>query len=231
MTKLSCVVPAYNEAESLPHFWQALQPVVTQYPDWEVIVVSDGSTDGTTDVVRSLMQHEPRLRLVELRRNQGKSAALMAGFAAATGDVVATLDADLQDDPQEIPKLVAALEEQSVDMVGGWKQHRQDPFIKVVSSKVFNGLANRALRTSFHDLNCGLKVYRSEVVHGLNLYGDMYRFIPLLATAQGWRAIELPVSHRPRAHGVSKYGLRLNGALIMFSRQFQLNMEHILFQK
>lgn len=217
MTKLSCVVPAYNEAESLPHFWQALQPVLTQYPDWEVIVVSDGSTDGTTDVVRSLMQHESRLRLVELRRNQGKSAALMAGFAAATGDVVATLDADLQDDPQEIPKLVAALEEQSVDMVGGWKQHRQDPFIKVVSSKVFNGLANRALRTSFHDLNCGLKVYRSEVVHGLNLYGDMYRFIPLLATAQGWRAIELPVSHRPRAHGVSKYGLRLNGAFDLLS--------------
>lgn len=217
MTKLSCVVPAYNEAESLPHFWSALEPVLQKFTTWQLIFVSDGSTDGTVAWVRELAKSESRVSLVELRRNQGKSAALMAGFSVATGDVVVTLDADLQDDPQEIPKLVAALDEQNVDMVGGWKQHRQDPFIKVVSSKIFNGLANRALGTHFHDLNCGLKAYRIEVVESLDLYGDLYRFIPLLATALGWRAIEMPVTHRPRKFGVSKYGLRLNGAFDLLS--------------
>lgn len=217
MTKLSCVVPAYNEAESLPHFWAALEPVLHQFSDWQLIIVSDGSSDGTVAWVRNLVQREPRVALVELRRNQGKSAALMAGFDLATGDVVVTLDADLQDDPKEIPKLVAALDEQNVDMVGGWKQHRQDPFIKVISSIIFNGLANRALGTHFRDLNCGLKAYRIEVVESLDLYGDLYRFIPLLATALGWRAIEMPVTHRPREHGVSKYGLRLNGAFDLLS--------------
>lgn len=217
MTKLSCVVPAYNEAESLPHLWIALQPVLQKFSDWECIFVSDGSTDQTVAWARALSRHEPRVSLVELRRNQGKSAALMAGFGAVTGDMVVTLDADLQDDPQEIPKLVAALDEQNVDMVGGWKQQRQDPFVKVVSSKIFNGLANRALGTHFRDLNCGLKAYRTEVVKSLDLYGDLYRFIPLLATAQGWRATEMPVTHHPRRHGVSKYGLRLNGAFDLLS--------------
>ena len=217
MTKLSCVIPAYNEAESLPHLWAALQPVLTAFPDWEVVVVSDGSTDGTVSWMKELATHNPNLKLVDLRRNRGKSAALMAGFAAATGDVIVTLDADLQDDPTEIPKLVAALDEQNADMVGGWKQKRHDPLVKVISSKVFNGLANGALGTRFHDLNCGLKAYRSEVAKSLDLYGDLYRFIPLLATAQGWKAIELPVTHHPRQHGVSKYGLRLNGIFDLMS--------------
>lgn len=217
MKKLSCVVPAYNEAESLPFFWDVLRPVLNAYSDWEVIIVSDGSTDKTADIVRDIGQREPRVRLVDLRRNQGKSAALTAGFAQVTGDVVVTLDADLQDDPLEIPKLIQTIEVKNVDMVGGWKQHRQDPLIKVISSRVFNGLANRAMKTHFHDLNCGLKAFRVDVVRTLDLYGDMYRFIPLLATAQGWRAIELPVSHRPRQHGVSKYGLRLNGAFDLIS--------------
>lgn len=217
MRKLSCVVPAYNEEASLPFFWTVLRPVLNAYADWEVIFVSDGSTDKTNDLIKDIAIHESRVRLVDLRRNQGKSIALSAGFAAATGDTVVTLDADLQDDPLEIPKLTAALNDKNVDMVGGWKQNRQDPFIKVISSKVFNALANRAMKTNFHDLNCGLKAYRIEVVRTLDLYGDMYRFIPLLATAQGWRAIELPVSHKPREHGVSKYGLRLNGAFDLIS--------------
>lgn len=217
MMKLSCVVPAYNEAESLPYLWAALQPIVQRYTDWEVIFVSDGSTDDTVAIVKKLSAAESRIRLVDLRRNRGKSAALMAGFSAATGDVVVTLDADLQDDPNEIPKLVSALDEQNADMVGGWKQKRHDPLVKVISSKVFNGLANRALGTHFRDLNCGLKAYRADVVKTLDLYGDLYRFIPLLATAQGWKAIELPVTHHPRQHGVSKYGLRLNGIFDLMS--------------
>lgn len=217
MTKLSCVVPAFNEAESLPHLWAALEPVLRSFPAWEVIIVSDGSTDRTVQIARDLTQRESRIRVVDLRNNQGKSAALMAGFAAAEGDVVVTLDADLQDDPQEIPKLVAALDEHDVDMVGGWKQKRHDPVLKVVSSKVFNALANRAMGTHFRDLNCGLKAYRRPVIESLDLYGDLYRFIPLLATSRGWRAIELPVTHHPRLHGVSKYGLRLNGAFDLLS--------------
>ncbi len=217
MTKLSCVIPAYNEAESLPHLWVALEPILKTFPDWEVIFVSDGSTDGTLRWIKELGALNAKIRLVDLRRNRGKSAALMAGFSAAVGDVIVTLDADLQDDPTEVPKLIAALDEQNADMVGGWKQKRHDPLVKVLSSKVFNSLANGALGTHFNDLNCGLKAYRSEVAKSLDLYGDLYRFIPLLATAQGWKAIELPVTHHPRQHGVSKYGLRLNGVFDLMS--------------
>lgn len=211
MTKVSCVVPAYNEAESLPHLWDKLRSVLDRFSAWEFVVVSDGSTDQTVSIVSNWARNDSRIRLVALRRNQGKSAALMAGFEAASGDVVVTLDADLQDDPEEIPRLVERLESQDLDLVGGWKQNRQDPFVKLVSSKVFNWLASRVAKQRFHDLNCGLKAYRAEVAKGLDLYGDLYRFIPILAVAGGWRVGELPVKHHPRKYGVSKYGLRLGG--------------------
>lgn len=215
--KVSCVIPAYNEAESLPHLWSRLRPVLAQWPEWEAVFVSDGSTDATAAVIRRLQAIEPRVRLVELRRNQGKSAALMAGFSAVTGDRVVMLDADLQDQPEEVPRLLQTLDEQDVDMVTGWKQDRHDPWIKRLSSKIFNGIANRALRTNFRDLNSGLKAYRREVVETLDLYGDLHRFIPLLAVASGWRVVEVPVKHEARRHGTSKYGLRLNGAFDLIS--------------
>lgn len=217
MTKLSCVIPAFNEAESLPQLWERLRPVLTKFSDWEVVIVSDGSTDETVRLVSELHQREPRVRLVPLRRNQGKAAALVAGWRAATGDRVVTLDADLQDQPEEIPGLLQALESENVDMVTGWKQHRQDPWYKVVSSRLFNAVANRALQTHFHDLNSGLKVYRREVVESLDIYGDLYRFIPLLVVANGWRVIEKPVAHQPRQYGTTKYGLRLNGMFDLIS--------------
>ena len=218
MQKLSCVVPAYNEAESLPFLWAKLKPVLESLgTPWEVLVVNDGSTDATAKIVNDLHQQDQRIRLVNFSANRGKSYVLMAGFRAATGDVVVTLDADLQDDPNEIPNLLKEMETAPADMVGGWKKERHDPFIKLVSSKVFNGIANRMMRTKFHDLNCGLKAYRKEVVDSLNLYGDMYRFIPLLAVANGYRVTEIPVIHHPREHGVSKYGLRLNGAFDLIS--------------
>ncbi len=217
MKKLSCIVPAWNEAESLPHLWAKLEPIVSRYNDWELIIVDDGSTDATARIVAGLSQSQPRIRLLAQRRNQGKSAALTAGFRAVSGDIVVTLDADLQDDPAEIPKLVDELEGKNLDVVGGWKQDRHDPWIKVISSKVFNGLANRALGTHFHDLNCGLKVYRRAVTDRLELYGDLYRFIPLLAVADGFRVGELPVVHHARQYGQSKYGLRLNGAFDLIS--------------
>lgn len=217
MQKLSCVIPAYNEEESLPHLKGKLWPILDSLGAWELIVVSDGSTDRTVSLVSAWAKDDHRVRVVALRRNQGKSAALMAGFAAATGDRIVTLDADLQDDPAEIPAMLKKIDDDDLDMVGGWKQQRRDPFVKLVSSKVFNGLANRIMGTNFHDLNCGLKTYRREVVETLDLYGDLYRFIPLLAVALGWRAGEMPVKHHPRLWGVSKYGLRLNGLFDLIS--------------
>lgn len=217
MEKLSCVIPAFNEAESLPHLWAKLLPVLERLNSWEVIFVSDGSTDGTVAWIRALAGRDGRVKLVDLRRNQGKSAALTAGFKAVTGDRIVTLDADLQDDPEEIPNLLRTMDERDVDLVGGWKKDRHDPVIKKISSKIFNGVANAIMKTKFHDLNCGLKAYRTEVVRTLNLYGDFYRFIPILAMAQGWRAAEITVHHRPREYGVSKYGLRLNGLFDLVS--------------
>lgn len=217
MQKLSCVIPAYNEEESLPHLKERLWPILDSLGAWELIIVSDGSTDATVKIVTEWAQADSRVKLVALRRNQGKSAALMAGFAAATGDRVVTLDADLQDDPDEVPAMLKKIETEDLDMVGGWKQNRQDPFFKLVSSKIFNGTANWIMGTNFHDLNCGLKAYRKEVVETLDLYGDLYRFIPLLAVAQGWRVAEMPVKHHPRQWGVSKYGLRLNGLFDLIS--------------
>lgn len=212
MATVSFVVPAFNEEESLPHLREALGPIAQQYADWEVIVVDDGSTDRTAAIVEEWRRSESRVSCIRQRRNRGKSAALMAGFAAATKDIVVTLDADLQDDPQEIPKMVELIVGGTWDGVGGWKQNRKDPLVKVISSKVFNGLANTITKTHFHDLNCGLKAYRREVVQTLDLYGDLYRFIPILAIAQGWRMTEVPVVHHERQWGISKYGLRLSGA-------------------
>ncbi len=217
MQKLSCVVPAYNEEESLPHLRERLWPILNHYPDWELVIVSDGSTDRTATIVAEWAAADHRVKIIAFRRNQGKSAALMAGFAAATGDRVVTLDADLQDTPDEIPGMLKKIDDDDVDMVGGWKQHRQDPFLKLVSSKIFNGVANRIMGTNFHDLNCGLKAYRKEVTDSLDLYGDLYRFIPLLAVANGWRVAETPVKHQARRWGVSKYGLRLNGLFDLIS--------------
>lgn len=217
MVELTCIIPAYNEAESLPHLWPRLAAALEGISSWEAIVVDDGSTDGTWQVIEALLKKDARCRSVRLKTNQGKSAALMAGFQAAAGSVVVTIDADLQDEPNEIPKLMGPIERNEADVVGGWKQDRQDPLVKRVSSKVFNAVANRVARTGWHDLNCGLKAYRREVVQGLDLYGDLYRFIPLLASAQGWRVMELPVQHHQRVYGRSKYGLRLGGIFDLVS--------------
>jgi len=218
MSMISCVVPAYNEEESLPIFWEKLTAVLrTLGRPWEVVVVNDGSTDGTAKILADLSAQHPELRVVTLPSNRGKSFGLMAGFKAAQGEFIVTLDADLQDDPEEIPRLVGLLESTPADLVGGWKKDRHDPFVKLVSSRVFNGIANGIMKTKFHDLNCGLKAYRKTVTDTLDLYGDLYRFIPLLAVANGFRVIETVVKHRPREHGVSKYGLRLGGAFDLIS--------------
>ncbi len=223
MSGISFIVPAFNEEESLPKLWERLRPIVNRYPTWEVIVVNDGSTDGTHQAISAITATDARVREIALSMNRGKSAVLMAGFRAAVGDVIVTLDADLQDDPDEIPRMIEMLDTAPADMVGGWKKDRHDPFTKLVSSKVFNWLANRIMRTAFRDLNCGLKVYRRSVIEALDLYGDLYRFIPILAVSRGFKAIETPVVHHARQWGKSKFGLRLNGifdlvSLLMLTR-------------
>lgn len=204
---VSVVIPVYDERENLRPLAAELLPVVRGLGvPVEVVFVDDGSRDGGDLVLAELAAAEPEVVVVRLRRNFGKAEALMAGFREARGDVVVTLDGDLQDDPNEIPRMLAALDE-GLDLVSGWKRDRQDPLGKRLASKVFNGVTRRVSGVGLHDLNCGFKAYRAEVVRSLALAGDQYRYIPVLAAAEGFRVGELPVNHRPRRHGRSKYGL------------------------
>lgn len=203
---LSVVIPLYNEEPSLERLYQELAELASAHGyQMEIIFVDDGSTDGSWEVIRRLADRDQRVRGVRFRRNFGKAAALDAGFAAAQGEYIITLDADLQDDPHEIPKLLAKLEE-GFDLVSGWKQHRQDPWGKVIGSRIFNYVVRRLTGVRLHDHNCGMKAYRREVVREVRLYGEMHRLVPVLAAARGFRVTETPVHHRPRQFGRSKYG-------------------------
>lgn len=205
---ISVVVPVCDERESLPQLHGELVEVArAQRLPFEIILVDDGSRDGSWDVIRALAERDPAVRGIRLRRNFGKAAALSAGFRVATGGLVFTLDADLQDDPAEIPRFLALLD-QGFDVVSGWKQVRHDPWHKVWPSRVFNALASWLTGVRLHDHNCGFKGYRREVLDEVRLYGELHRFIPVLAEARGFRVGELAIHHRPRVHGRSKYGVR-----------------------
>jgi dolichol-phosphate mannosyltransferase len=196
----------------------ALQPL--DQP-WEVVFVDDGSTDGSFAALTRLHDARDNVRVIRLRRNFGKATALSTGFAHAEGGIVVTIDADLQDDPSEIPRLLAKLDE-GFDLVTGWKTHRRDPLSRRLPSKLFNWVTGRVSGLRLHDLNCGLKAYRAEVVQGLPLYGELHRFIPVLAHYRGHRVAELPVNHRPREHGRSRYGVEryLRGFLDLLTVSF-----------
>jgi glycosyltransferase involved in cell wall biosynthesis len=204
---ISVVVPVHDEERTVALLYDelesALQPLGRS---WEAVFVDDGSTDGSFASLTRLHNAHDNVRVIRLRRNFGKAAALAAGFAHAEGDVVVTIDADLQDDPAEIPRLLAKLDE-GFDLVSGWKAHRRDPVTRRVLSKIFNWVTGRVSGLRLHDLNCGLKAYRAEVVRGLPLYGELHRFVPVLAHYRGHRIAELPVNHRPREHGRSRYGV------------------------
>jgi glycosyltransferase involved in cell wall biosynthesis len=204
---LSIVIPVYNERESLELLVAELRSVLDGVDrSWEIVFVDDGSTDGTDAELISLAREETRIVNVRLRRNSGKAAALQAGFQRARGRMLVTMDADLQDDPRSIPGLIAKLDE-GYDLVSGWKVSRRDPWSRRMLSKIFNSVTGRLSGVSLHDMNCGIKAYRAEVVRELTLYGDLHRFIPVLAHQRGFRVAELPVNHRPREHGRSRYGL------------------------
>ena len=205
---LSIVVPVYDEAESLPELVRQIRSACegAGYA-FEVWLVDDGSRDGSWDVIEGLHEDDPRFAGLRLRRNYGKSAALARGFEHARGRYVVTLDADLQDDPAEIPAMVGMLRE-GADLVSGWKQTRNDPLSKTVPSRFFNFVTRSLSGIPLHDFNCGLKAYRGEVVKHVRLYGELHRYIPLLAKWEGYdRIAEKPVNHRPRVHGRTKFGL------------------------
>jgi glycosyltransferase involved in cell wall biosynthesis len=204
---LSVVVPVLDERDAIgPLLEEVAAACEALDGTWEVIVVDDGSTDGTCERLAALREVHPALRVLRLRRNFGKSAALQAGFAASAGRRVVTLDGDGQDDPAEIPRLLAELD-RGFDVVSGWKRQREDPVVKRWPSRVFNALTARVSGVPLHDVNCGLKAYRGDEVRGLELYGEQHRLIPVLGAQRGWRIGELPVNHRPREHGRSKFGM------------------------
>lgn len=204
---LSFVIPLLNEEGSLEALHQAVTESVQLLPlGYEIIFVDDGSTDRSPSILQNLYEQDPEhVRVFQFRRNFGKMAAMTAGFAKAQGEIVVTLDADLQDDPAELPKLLAKLEE-GYDLVVAWRANRSDPLSKRLPSKFANFMVSTLTSVELHDVNCGFKVYRREVLQNLKLYGELHRYIPVLAHWQGYRIAEVPVTHHPRRSGRSKYG-------------------------
>lgn len=222
---ISVIVPSFNERESLPELtaWIARVMGAHNY-SYEVIIVDDGSTDGSWDTIKGLSEADPAIHGIRFRRNYGKSAALYCGFEKAKGDVVFTMDADLQDSPDEIPEMYRMVREDGYDLVSGWKQHRKDNALtKNLPSKLYNATARRITGIKLHDMNCGLKAYRNEVVKSIEVYGEMHRYIPYLAKNAGFTKIgEKTVHHEKRKYGKSKFGMErfINGFLDLQSLWF-----------
>jgi glycosyltransferase involved in cell wall biosynthesis len=219
---VSIIVPLLNEDESLGELYgQILAAMIPLAKKFEVIFVDDGSTDKSFSVLQQLHAKDPRVKVIQFRRNFGKSAALSVGFHEAQGDIVITMDADLQDDPAEIPGLIEMVN-QGYDLVSGWKKRRHDPLSKTIPSKLANSVTAMMTGIPIHDMNCGLKAYRKEVVKGVNVYGELHRYIPALAHWAGFRVGEKVVNHRPRQFGHTKFGIG------RFSRGF-LDLLTVLF--
>jgi glycosyltransferase involved in cell wall biosynthesis len=210
MTSISIVIPVLNEQGNIARLHQELADVVRnieRVEEYEIIFVDDGSSDNTFDVLKRLYLENDNIRVIRFRRNFGKAAALSAGFAAADGGIIFTMDGDLQDNPAEIENFLDALE-QGYDLISGWKYPRHDPPSKTIPSKVWNFMIGRLSGVHLHDFNCGFKAYRREVALEMQLYGDLHRYTPLLAAQKGYRVGEIQIRHRPRQSGKSKYGMR-----------------------
>lgn len=224
MRDISVVVPLYNEDESLPELASWIHKVMQEHGfSYEVLFVDDGSTDDSWEVICRLSRENPNLKGIRFRRNYGKSAALNTGFASAEGEVVITMDADLQDSPDEIPELYHLIKEEKFDLISGWKQKRFDPITKTLPTKLFNWAARRMSGIFLHDFNCGLKAYKYDVVKNIEVYGEMHRYIPVLAKWAGFKKIgEKVVQHRARKYGTTKFGWErfINGFLDLLSITF-----------
>ena len=205
---LSVVTPAYNEADNLPDLVREIADALADLDDpWEILIVDDGSTDASHDILRRLMAEQPQLRVLALRRNSGQTAALDAGLRHARGAFIATLDADRQNDPREIPRLLARVAAGDCDFASGWRRERNDPWLRLVSTRIANAVRNWITDEAIHDSACGLKVFRRQCIERLKLFTGMHRFLPTLVRIEGFRVQEFPVAHRPRAAGLAKYGV------------------------
>ncbi len=205
--EISVIIPVRDEADSVEELSARVAAVLDGLGrTFEILYVDDGSRDGTPARVRRARERDPRVKLVRLRRNFGKAAALSAGFDHSQGRIIITMDGDLQDDPDEIPRFLATLEEQDLDLVSGWKRRRQDPLSKTIPSRLFNWVTRQLAQVDLHDFNCGFKAYRREVLAEIAVYGELHRYIPVLASRRGFSVGEIQVEHHPRRHGVSKYG-------------------------
>ncbi len=231
---LSIVIPVYNESDSLRQLHEELSEVAAaEGYRLDVIFVDDGSTDGSWEEIRAIAAADARVQGLRFRRNFGKAAALSAGFAQAAGELVMTLDADLQDDPREIPKFLDEMEK-GFDVVSGWKKVRHDPWHKVWPSRAFNWLVGKVTGVKLHDHNCGMKCYRREIFDEVRLYGELHRFVPVLAAGRGYRVGEVVISHRPRRFGRSKYGVTrfvkgfLDLLTVKFLTGFGQRPQHVL---
>jgi glycosyltransferase involved in cell wall biosynthesis len=231
---ISIVVPAYNEEESLPELIQKLSQILHDLKkECEIIIVDDGSSDETLSSAIKLKKDFPSLKVISFRKNYGKSAALSEGFKLASGEYVITMDADLQDDPEEIPNLIHAVESGNFDLVSGWKKTRHDPISKTIPSRIFNFVTAKITGINIHDFNCGLKIYRKAVAKDLNIYGELHRFLPVLAHWNGFRVGELPVQHHARKFGKTKFGISrfFNGFFdlltVLFITRYQTSPLHI----
>ena len=203
--KISIIIPVFNEVDSIQELHEELTRALLAYKPYEILFIDDGSTDGSVDVINRLSQSDPSINLIKFYRNYGKAAALAERFKYANGDYIVTMDADMQDDPAEIPNLILKLEE-GFDLVSGWKKDRKDPISKRVPSKLFNLVTRLFTGVQIHDFNCGLKIYKKSVVKTLEIYGGRHRYIPALAGQKKFKVTEIVVHHRPRIHGITKYG-------------------------
>jgi glycosyltransferase involved in cell wall biosynthesis len=219
--QISVVIPLFNEEESLPELTSWIEKVMTEHQfTYEIILVDDGSKDDSWQVIEKLSANNPAIRGIKFRRNYGKSAALHEGFTASRGDVVITMDADLQDSPDEIPDLYKMITVDGYDLVSGWKKKRYDPLSKTIPTKLFNAVTRKMSDIQLNDFNCGLKAYKGKVVHSIEVYGEMHRYIPIIAKWAGFSKIgEKVVQHRERKYGVTKFGLNrfVNGFLDLLS--------------
>lgn len=222
--QISLIIPSYNEEESLQELYDWIKQVVdANSMSYELVFIDDGSKDNTWKIIEELAEKDSNIRGIKFRRNYGKAAALHVGFQAAKGDVVITMDADLQDSPEEIPELYKMIKEDGYDLVSGWKKKRYDPITKTVPTKLYNGVTRLMSGIKLNDMNCGLKAYRKEVVKSVEVYGDMHRYIPVLAKKAGFNKIgEKVVHHQARKYGVTKFGLErfVNGPLDLMSVLF-----------